>query len=261
MPSPYLPVAEDLEWLRDDWCSAAMPPASTLRRGSGTLRQLLCGHMVQRAWRHHGLEGSPTINGPDLNALCIHGGHELRHAGSAIAGGAHVRGVHYSLIGLWRTDNPTTGVSADADEGFAVAVGSVMRLVSGEGETDELTPLVEREWKIGDYLDAPGAVRGGQVISRRLIIEFFANYAGGVHLDRATGQSNAEKRALFELVAELEQRVSVDEVEGLYFELLSIGQALGRSPASARLIAAIRANIPAEAPPTTLHGRPPPAGR
>ena len=243
MGSPFLPVAEDLEWLRSDWLmSKALPPNAVLRRGSGTLRQLLCHGLIHRAWRHHGLEGHPTVIGPDLLALLEHHNIELRHAVTMVAGGACVDGVQFIATGLCRTDNPTTGVSADAEEGFAVATSTIARDARGEAEKNELTPMVEREWRIGQYLDAPGAIRRGQKISRRLIIDFFANYAGGVHLDRAVGQANAERRALYELVAELEERVAVDKVEGLYFELLAIGQALGQSDSLQRLVEAIHRN-------------------
>lgn len=241
--SPYHAVAEDLDWFRDEWCSLKEPVSNAaLRRSSATLRQLLCQDMILRAWRHHELEGRPILVGPDLLALAEHHGHELRHAASVIAGGACVDGVQFAFIGAWRMDNPTTGVSADADEGFAVGVGSIARDVRGNEETNELTPMVDREWRIDQYLKAPGAIRRGQTVPRRLIIDFFANYAGGVHLDRATGQANAEKRALYELVEELEERVAVDKVEGLYFELLAIGQSLGNSQSLRKLAKAIRQN-------------------
>ena len=241
--SPYLPVAEDLDWLRDAWLHAPNPLSNgELRRGSATLRRLLNDNMIQRAWRHHGLEGAPTVIAPDLAALAAHEGMELRHAASLVAGGAIVDHAHISMVGTWRVDNPTTGVPADAEEGFAVSTGAIARDTRGDGEPNALTPLVEREWRLSAYLDAPGAVRRGQAISRKQIIDYFANYAGGVHLDRAVGNANAEKLALFELVAELEQRIACDKTEGLYFELLSIGQALGGSANLQRLAAAIHEN-------------------
>lgn len=241
--SPYLPIAEDLDWLRDDWARVPKPPSDAeLRRGSATLRKLLNDNMIQCAWRHHGLEGAPTVIAPDLVALAASQGMELHRAASLVAGGAIVDHAQISMVGTFRVDNPTTGILADADEGFAVSVGSILRDTRGPGERNSLTPLVEREWRLSAYLAAPGAVRRGQTISRRQIIEYFANYAGGVHLDRAVGNANAEKLALFELVAELEQRVLCDKTEGLYFELLSIGQALGGSPSLQRLAVAIRQN-------------------
>jgi hypothetical protein len=120
-------------------------------------------------------------------------------------------------------------VSADADEGFAVAVGSVSRHTLGEQVYGPLTKLVEAEHKIGTYLNAPGAVRRGHAISRSLIIQYFANFAGGVHLDRV-GERNPAKKAKYDLVVELERKASVLDMDGVYFELLSIGQALARSP-------------------------------
>lgn len=244
--SPFLPVAEDLEWFQEVWHLADVPPSNgTLRRGSASLRQLLCHGMVQRAWRYHGLDGSPMITGPDALSIAAHHDQEVRHAVSVIAGGAIVDGVQYAMIGSWRVDNPATGISADADEGFAVGVGSVTRDVRGQGdpsEPNELNGLVEKRWTIDAYLSAPGAIRRGQTISRRAIIEFFANYAGGVHLDRVVGNGRAEKMALYELAAELEERVTVDKVEGLYFELLSIGQAAGQSASLQTLAKAIREN-------------------
>lgn len=241
--SPYLPVAEDLEWFRDEWHLAKLHPSNAvLRRSSAALRQLICEQMILRAWRHHGVSEAPSVTGPDLIGIANYHKQEIRHGVSVIAGGAIVNQVQYASVGLWRTDNLTTGVSADADEGFAVLNGTVVRSTMGEHEQNDLTPLVDREWPINRYVNAIGAIRRGRSISRRSIIEFFANYAGGVHLDRVAANGKAEKRALYELVLELDERVGVDGVEGLYFEMLSIGQALGRSPSMHRLIEAIRRN-------------------
>ena len=150
--------------------------------------------------------------------------------------------VCFAMVGAWRVNNPTTGIAADADEGFAVATTYIGRDTRGSPTTGPLDALVRPEWKLNAYLDAPGAIRRGKVISRKAIIEFFAHYEGGVHLDRVV--LNAKKRALHEFVAELDSKVTVDTADGLYFELLSIGQAVGTSPAMLELAAAIRSGAP-----------------
>jgi hypothetical protein len=107
-----------------------------------------------------------------------------------------------------------------------------------------LDQFIERAWYLTDYLDAAGAVRRGETIARREIIKYFANYAGGTHLDRVINVGKKKATERYELIAELEQRVHADTMDGLYFELLSIGQAIGRSPDLQRLEEAIRAGHP-----------------
>lgn len=76
-------------------------------------------------------------------------------------------------------------------------------------------------------------------VSRRLIIQYFANYSGGVHLDKVKA-SNPKKHAEFLLIEELEKSAKAQDLNGVYFELLSIGQAVGRSKSLLELAAAIR---------------------
>jgi hypothetical protein len=90
-----------------------------------------------------------------------------------------------------------------------------------------------------DYLKAPGAVRRGETISRQELIQYFANYAGGIHLDR-NKKTPGKKRPNYDLIAELERNVQADTMDGLYYALLSIGQAVGRSNDLLELAAKIR---------------------
>jgi hypothetical protein len=89
---------------------------------------------------------------------------------------------------------------------------------------------------LNKYLDAPGAVGIGQFITRRRIVQFFANHAGGVHL----GGKNHRDSKIYEFIAQFENKVMADKMDGLYFELLSIGQAIGRSPDLQKLSEKIR---------------------
>lgn len=236
---PWLTVAEDIEWLQQQWCTLYEPPSDAdLRRGSATLRRLLVNGLLGQAWRRFGFERQPKVIGPDVLALLARDNTELRHVVGLVAGGATIRGIQTSMIGAKRVDNPTTGVSADADEGFAVAVFHISRDARGAKGESDLTPLTEREWYLSKYLDAPGAIRLGQTISHLDIVKYFANVAGGVHLDAVESSGEDDQWAL---VRDLQHKVKADVMEGLYFALLSIGQALGRSADLQTLAAKIRA--------------------
>ena len=129
------------------------------------------------------------------------------------------------MIGIARVDNVKTGVGADAEEGFAVKQFQIARDARGESEDNELAVLVNKNCPLSNYLDAPGAVRRGEAISRRDIVSYFANMAGGVHL----GPSKSGKEQTHALVQGLINKIRADIIDGLFFELLSIGQAIGRS--------------------------------
>jgi hypothetical protein len=241
MSSEYIPVAEDIEWLRDEWWvrTEALSDAE-LRRGSATLRSLLVEGNIQVAWRHHGFDGQPSVCGPDMEAIAVDQGLKLEHAASLVAGGGRLNGVDASMIGGFRVFNPATGKGPDDESGFAVAVYFIARDATRWTTLSPLDCLVERSWRLNDYLDAYGAVRKGERLSRREIIQYFANYAGGAHLD-LPGRFKRKKTPRYEFIAELRQRVRADIKDGLHFELLSIGQAVGRSPDMQALATRIRA--------------------
>jgi hypothetical protein len=71
-------------------------------------------------------------------------------------------------------------------------------------------------------------------------VTYFANVGGGVHL----GPAKPGKDATYALIDELVNKVGADTMDGVFFELLSIGQAIGRSDDLKRLVAAIRENSP-----------------
>ncbi|HUS13176.1 MAG TPA: hypothetical protein VMZ30_22080 [Pyrinomonadaceae bacterium] len=221
-------VAEDLEWFRKEWWEAQGESLSEghIRRGSTTLHLLLVDGIVGKAWRHYGfLGGQPTLDGPDVVALAASQGLRLDMAASLVAGGGRANSVDAAFIGAFRVDNPTTGVPAEADEGFAVSVTFIARDAASPLPSD-IDKLVHRQWKVSEFLEAPGAIRRGITITRREVIDYFRNYVGGAHHDLL---KHSKHRSKNDLIQELERRVRADTRDGLYFELLSIGQAVGRS--------------------------------
>jgi hypothetical protein len=81
----------------------------------------------------------------------------------------------------------------------------------------------------------------GTAISRADIIKYFAHNLGGVHID---GIGDGPKRGKSQgehnhLLKDLQNKVRADVMEGLYFVVLSIGQAIGQSEDLHRLAKAI----------------------
>lgn len=220
---PFLTVAEDLEWLRDEWWlgESDMFTDGHLRRGSVAIGRLVNDGLVQSAWTHYGFQNEPTIVGPDISAMAAHAGLRLDLA-RVVAGGGRVSARDMTMIGLFRIDNPETGIASDADAGFAVATSGLVldATVASIPRPDDA--IIKRRWSLSDYLAAPGVVSGGCSISRRSVIEYFRR------LDElrmpAVGEApHQDSDNAFSLLAELEGLVHADERDGVHFELLSIG--------------------------------------
>lgn len=229
---PFLTIAEDIEWFRDDWVARVAPPTDAeLRRASGTLRHLLINNGLHMAWRHCGFKGGPRIIGPDLEALMLVEDHKSVHSLITLAGGIQVDGIESSFMTMHKAHNPETGKGPEAEEGFAVEIGMVSRKVE-KGEVKDSDPRwspIRHEWRsVERYMKAPGAIMHGQPISRHSILTYFANFNGGVHLDRAKGDPEAE--LTYRLHQALDGRVNIYGVDGLHCELLAMGQAIGNSP-------------------------------
>ena len=228
---PFASVLEDIDWLWEEWWLGEPDKLSPgeLRRGSTTLNRLLVEGVLPAAWRHYGFERQPRIIGPDLAGLAKAGGLRVELAASCVAGGGRQNGLDAAFIGAFRVDNPSTGVRAEAESGFAVLQTSVVRAVSPVAGSSPLDALIERAWYVTEYLESPGAVRKGEIIKRREVIQYFRNYKGGAHVD-LLGDNKRRKTDRYELISDLEGHVLADVREGLLFELLSIGQSVARSP-------------------------------
>lgn len=237
--SEFRAIIEDINWLRKQWWEdqgRALSEAD-IRRGSATLSLLLVNGLIGKLWRQFGFTGGePTLEGPDIEAIAKAENLRLEMAASLIAGGGRSNNMDAAFIGAFRIDHPKTGVRADADEGFAVSTTTVLRDVcAGVAAPGPLDEMIHRSWRISQYLDAPGAIRRGEMISRKEIIKYFRNYAGGVHHDLLT-QTHHRDTDKHLLVSELEKHVRADTLDGLYFELLSIGQSVGRSTDIGKLL-------------------------
>lgn len=246
--SRYQTVAEDIEWLHEEWCGLFEPPSTDdLRRGSAVLRRLLVNEAIHNAWHHHGFPDQAHVIAPDFDALAIEDGFETAHVIALIVGGATVNGIQIALTGGLRAYNATTGKGPDADEGFAVKVLNIARDACTPREADPSNAVdshANRDWRLLEYLNSTGAVRFGKAISRLDIIKYFANHAGGVHLNKGKRTDKTD----YALIDDLRGKVVADKMDGLDFALLSIGQSIGRSPDLLDLAKKIRGNAQYSAP-------------
>jgi hypothetical protein len=93
----------------------------------------------------------------------------------------------------------------------------------------------ERAMPVAPYLDGTCMVFEGVSISRRNVIEYVANRVGGVHFDPSRDGSRVAVEAQFKALDQARSQVELASMDGVYFELLSIGQALLASPEVAEL--------------------------
>lgn len=204
-------VAEDIEHLRDGWWDN--PTDDVLRRGSAILRRFLADGVLQRAWKVAGFEREPTIVAPNLDELV---GPDLSIIEFAFAGGAHLQGVVAAGGCLNRGDHPPQGGAS-------------------------APTAMEYSFKLGAFRDSTAVIAKGQVVNRRELVKYFAHVKGGVHLDALSSKRRKEEEYLVRKLAGLEKAIVVLNKDAFHFELLSIGQAIGRAPDMQKLVSAIRA--------------------
>lgn len=236
-PERLIAIAEDIEQFQRWRTHSESLTDALIRQGSAVLRRLLVEDVAGTAWRQMGFTKSPMLKGPDLLAALKQRNIPTSRVAVGAAAGVRYGGMDTALMAAYRIDNPCTGVSADAEEGFAVAFVHAARQ-SNETAAPDLDPLIERSWFLSEYLNAPGFVRRGETLSRRQVIKHMANDMGGVHLEKNTA-SNVR-----DLLVEAESKLFIKSKSGtlrsFYIEVLAIGQAVGRSDDLQKLASTIR---------------------
>ena len=201
-------VAEDLEYIRDEWNEQIDDPA--LRRGSVVLRRLLVENGIQRAWKRSGFPREPTVHASALSDIV--GSAPRDRIQFASAGGARFRGV---------------------------AVGGV--LMANYKMPEDEVPKLDKAGPPGEdiglrrFTESPVAVIDGKEIVRRVLIKFIANKLGGAHYDGS--RATRGEVSLYRHLDRATKQIKVLGKPVVYFELLAVGQQLAQSTDIARLIA------------------------
>ena len=193
-------VADDLQYLRKEWNGDIDDPA--LRRGSTVLRRLLVHGDLQRAWKGLGLAGEPKIEGfsvePTLRTF------DGKRIVIATAGGAVHKGVQ--LSGQVMLDYGMTDEEALAHRNLGIPVLTL--------------PL-------GLFVEGVCMVVRGERVRRRHVINYVANKLGGDHYDPARGKRRDDR--IYSLLDQFSAKLLLLGKPVVYFELLSIGQAIANS--------------------------------
>lgn len=212
----YVTVAQDIRYLQRTWAGGASN--AELRRGSAILRRFLVDGgqgVLFRAWREYDFDDQPTIVAPDLRAAA---GDDLSVVVLGLAGGGNIGGSYGANMVL--NKGPQTVDPLPVEDG---------------------TPA-ERRWPLVDFVDAPSFIVAGETVSRRKVVQYFANYLGGVHQSDTIRKKDEE---MIERVRRITGAMGAFRKDGLPFELLSIGQLVVGAEDIDRLAGAIEDRVAA----------------
>ena len=209
-------VAEDLNYFHTEWADSVS--REVIRRGSAILRRLLVEKELGRAWRAVGSEKEPIILGANLDLLIRD--YDRNEIYFALAGGAHREGL---LMGA-----------------FCMCTSPPPERKFDEGES--LDNMMNYPFTLSQYVESACALVEGEPVKRRELIKYMANIRGGVHITGA--KLRPDEQEIIRKVSNMDKKINDHVLDGLGFELLSIGQSIGRSPDVHTLIEKITSLYP-----------------
>jgi len=196
-------VAADLRFLKEEWDQEVGD--DSLRRSSAVLRRLLIENELGRAWRSVGMPGKLQVSAVDLRNVI--GDRVLTSIDFAHAGGGSYGG--FRIAGLHKTSSP-------APETW----GSEMhRKPPG---------FPVRKFALTEFVESPCLIVAGTEITRGELVKYVANKLGGAHTDLRRDESKEFDRKC-QLLDTHRITTRIVEKNSVYYELLSIGQALVNS--------------------------------
>ena len=206
-------VAEDLEYLRNRGTEGGN--RTDVRIFSAILRRLLVDRDYVRSWRLLGFENEPMVDAIDLRPV-------LR---STVIKGEW---IHYAYAGgKWRDEPGYMGIQLIVvPQAYQARDESIVQRVG-----DELAVLQEeKQFTISKYLKSASAIVGGQIISRRDIIEYVANKLGGAHFD----SRRSDREIKYHLLDE--NHVQAGAFPAAFVELLAVVRTIANSADAERYI-------------------------
>lgn len=206
-------VRDDLLFLKDEWDNKIID--SSLRRSSNVLRNLVTHDLLGKASRS--LDYDFVIQTSCLSAETILNLFPIEDIILYSAGGAKFGGItiqsSFQINGAIQLDKMQTMMDIIHPEKQAMAV------------------------KLGNYKTLPALIKEGQIISKDIIIQYIANKKGGTHYDISRKESSKEIH--FKILDNIIDAYELSTKNIIYFELLSIGQEISKTPSTDELISRI----------------------
>ena len=196
-------VYEDLEYLNKAWGNDVSD--DTLRRDSAVLRRLLIYKDLKKAWKFVGFEGQPMIKAPSLKKLIPYYPNII----FAQAGGAIFKGL-------------------EARQAVIHNLPMLDLFSLGAPEDDDLN--------VDKFIKSPCIIIGSIPITRDKLIRYVSNKLGSAHFDPSRTREYA-------LIEGIQRRFIIVNKFSIYYELLSVGQALSHSSDIKKLKEAISQEI------------------
>jgi len=193
-------VVSDIEYIENTWNGKVSN--HTLRRGSTILRMLLVQNDLQKAWKAIGFSGEPHIIAPRLESILDVNNEKLIYFG--LAAGGEYDGVELALA---------TALKGDRSQ-----------IRSPESPEDS---NINYKFKLNQFKESCGVFMCGLRIKRREIITYVANKLGGAHLD-FNRKSKGDN--VYKILDKNKGAFRIENKDIIYFELLSIGQCISKSP-------------------------------
>jgi len=216
-------VAADLQYIIKEWNTNI--DDDSLRRDCVVLHKLLIECNLGKAWRLVGFSKEPKILAPVLETIG-----DRKHADFVQAGGARYGGIEIRDLEIHRDDSLP---SEWAKRGPGIYV-----------EKESSSKRAKKPLYLTEYLNDICIVVEGIEVSRNDLIVYFANTLGGKHIDWQREFKEQSKRAAkFEALDSIFKTMTTANKESIYYQLLSIGQALASSPDTHKLTKKIKQTV------------------
>ncbi|MCB8927614.1 MAG: hypothetical protein H6652_18525 [Ardenticatenaceae bacterium] len=196
-------VVDDIRYLQREWGQEITNHA--LRRGSTDLRRLLVQDWLQRAWKAANFDKQPKIMSFSLTETFAEIPKEKFIF--AMAGGAMYKG--YSIANVFFPNQ------AEWNESELSNFDSI--------------GLPQRELPLLEFIKAPCILVEGKLVSRRMLINYVANTLGAAHYDSEHRKVPKKYKQIYSMLDHATEKFMYEDKSLIYFELMSIGQAVAKS--------------------------------